>query len=151
VAYLQGDANYLQNSLGLTASGASTYAGRWIAFRSSDNGYEQVAGGDTLSTALTATPTGSLTMTKATMVDGKSVVGISGGLPADATQGGITGSEVLYVSDTLPYLPVRLVAHVHQGTQSGTSLVTFSYWGEGVSVTAPSNSSPVSSISSASP
>jgi len=151
VAYLQGDANFLQNSLGLSASSASTYAGRWIAFRSSDTGYRQVVRGDTLPSALTeATPTGSLTLTKATTADGVRVVGISGGLPAQATQAGATGSQVLYVSETSPHLPVEVVVHESQDAQSGTSIVAFSNWGEVVSVAAPSSSIPVSSISSAS-
>jgi hypothetical protein len=146
-AYLQGNASFLKNSFGFPASIASQYAGKWISFVPSDPGYQQVVDGDTLSSALTeSTPTGALTITPARTLDGQTVEGISGGLPRNITQGGAKGSQVLYVSKTAPYLPVEVVTAGSLGGQSGTTVVRFSRWGESVSVVAPTDATPMSSI-----
>jgi hypothetical protein len=146
-AYLQGDAAFLKNSFGFPASVASQYAGKWISFVPSDPGYQQVVGGDTLSSALTeSTPTGGLTLTPTRTLDGQTVEGISGGLPRNISQGGAKGSQVLYVSKTTPYLPVEVVTSGSLDGQAGTTVVTFSRWGESVSVLAPTGATPISSI-----
>jgi len=150
VAYLKGDAAFLQNSLGLNAAAAGKYAGQWISFKSGDPGYAQVVSGDTLSSALSeASPTGSLSLMPTRTVDGQQVVGVVGGLPADATGSGAIGSVTLYVSTTAPYLPVEVVTSGSLAGQRGTSTVTFSHWREPVSVTAPASATPFSSLAQA--
>jgi len=147
--YLKGDAAFLQNSFGFPASVASLYAGKWISFVPSDPGYQQVVDGDTLSSALVeSSPTGALTLTLTRTLDGQTVEGVSGGLPHDISQAGAKGSQVLYVSTTAPYLPVEVVTSGSLDGQSGTTVVTFSRWGESISIVAPSGATPVSSISS---
>jgi hypothetical protein len=137
-AYLRGDAAFLQNGLGFSVSGAASYAGKWISFGPADPGYQQLVSGDTLGSALSeSTPSGTLTLTPTRTVGGRQVVGVSGGLPPDMARGGATGSVVLYVSTTAPYLPVEVVERGSLGGQSGTATITFSGWGEPVVVQAP--------------
>lgn len=149
VAYLQGDVTFLQSSMGFPASAASTLAGRWISFTPSDQGYQDITAGDTLGSALTeATPAGVLTLAKAPNVDGQAVLAISGGLAPTEASGGTTGSQVLYVAETAPHLPVEAVLHETQSGKSGTATISFSKWGEPVAVTAPSGAVPISSLTS---
>lgn len=147
VAYQKGDAAFLQKAEGFPASAASELAGRWISFKPGDNGYQQISSGDTLSSALTeATPTGTLTLLKPTSVDGQAAVGVTGGLAADAAQSGVTGTEVLYVAEDAPHLPIQVVLHVTQAGQPGSATVTFSHWGESVNETAPTAAVPISAL-----
>jgi len=149
VAYLQGDVTFLQSAMGFPASAASALAGRWISFQPSDQGYQEITAGDTLGSAISeATPTGVLPLTKASNVDGQAVVAISGGLAPSEATGGSTGSQVLYVAKTAPYLPVEAVLHETQSGKSGTATITFSLWSEPVAVTAPSGAVPISSLTS---
>jgi hypothetical protein len=148
-AYLKGDAAFLQSSFGFPASVASSYAGKWISFVPSDPGYQQVVNGDTLPSALVeSSPTGVLTLTPIRTIDGQTVEGVSGNLPSDISQAGATGSQVLYVSTTAPYLPVEVVTSGSLDGQSGTTVVTFSRWGESLAIVTPNGATPISSISS---
>ena len=146
VAYLRGDATCLENTLGLPPQEATTYAGRWIAVPSSSSDYSGLVTGVTDSSMMTGvTPSAPLRFTKPTTIDGKSVMGISGGLGPYAT--GSVGTQVLYISTAAPYLPVAFVLH---GTQSNgkplTSSSHMSNYGESVVVTEPAHSIPLSSI-----
>jgi hypothetical protein len=150
IAYMKGDAAFLENSLGLSISNASQYAQKWISFVPSDTAYnyQQIVSGDTLGSALSeSVPSGRLRLTSERTVDGQNVVGLSGGLADTLSQGGAKGSEVLYVSDVAPYLPVELVESGTYEGHSGSSTLTFSSWGEPISVTAPSGATPESAIS----
>jgi hypothetical protein len=149
IAYLKGDATFLESQVGLSVSEASAYAERWISFVPNDNSYDyqQLVAGDTLSSALSeSTPSGRLTLKSERIIDGQSVVGLSGGLGSLGVSGA-KGSEVLYVSTVSPYLPVEFVVSGTYAGHSGTSVVTFSDWGEPISVIAPSGATPESSIS----
>jgi len=141
----------LQTWLGFSDSNATTYAGQWVAFQANESGYQQVADGVTLSSALAqATPSAPLRLTMTSTREGRRVVGLIGGLPSTVANANITGTEVLYVSDQAPYLPVEfqyLVTPKHDVLAYSTS-GTFSNWGEDVVVTAPSSYVPISSISS---
>ena len=148
IAYLNGDAAFLENEVGLSVSNASLYAERWISFVPSDTSYDyqQLVSGDTLSSALSeSTPSGRLTLTSERTVDGQRVVGVSGGL-GPLSEGGAKGSEVLYVSTVAPYLPVELVVSATYEGNSGSSTLTFSDWDEPISVAAPSDVTPASAI-----
>ena len=150
IAYLKGDTEFLQSQLGLSISNASLYQQRWISFVPSDTAYDyqQLVAGDTLSSALSeSTPSGRLTLTSDRTVDGQSVVGVSGGLGA-LSPSGAKGSEILYVSTVAPYLPVEFVLSRTYEGHSGRTILTFSDWGEPISVAAPSGATPASAISS---
>jgi hypothetical protein len=147
VAYVNGSATFLQNSFGFPANAAATYAGKWISFQSTDAGYQEVVDGDTLASALTdSTPSGALTLKGTSKLDGKNVLGVSGGLPSNLSGQGATGSLVLYVSTTAPFLPVELVEAGTADGHSGTTTVVFSNWGEDVLALAPTNVTPFSAL-----
>lgn len=149
IAYLKGDAEFLETQVGLSVSNASLYAQRWISFVPNDSAYDyqQLVAGDTLGSALSeSTPSGRLTLTSQRSVDGQSVVGLSGGLGA-LTPSGAKGTEILYVSTVAPYLPVEFVLSGTYEGQAVNTTLTFSDWGEPISVTAPSGATPESSIS----
>jgi len=74
-------------------------------------------------------------LTKPTTMNGRSVVGISGGLGQGFSGSPFTGSETLYVSTSAPYLPVEVVDQLTANGKSGTETDIFSDWGESVTVT----------------
>lgn len=149
VGYQRGDATFLQSSEGFPPAAAAALAGRWISFRPGQPGYRQVVAGDTLGSALTdATPTGQLSLLAPTTINGQQVVGVSGSVSADQVASGATGTAVLYVSETSPHLPVESVEHLVQNNQPATSTMTFSRWGQTVTVVAPSQSTPITSLTS---
>jgi hypothetical protein len=151
MAYLKGDAAFLQNQLGTSIASASRYAQQWISFQPSYANYAALVEGDTLASALTeATPVGHLSLTSVMTIDGQNVVGVSGGVPADVLPASAKGSEVLYVSTVAPYLPVELAVSGTYNGQSADSTLTFSDWGERISVVAPSGATPSSALSSSS-
>lgn len=151
IAYVHADATFLQNAFGFPANMASTYAGTWISFRSTDTGYQQVADGDTLASALSdSTPSGSLTLKGTSVIDGKNVIAVSGGLPSNLSRTGATGSLALYVSTIAPFLPVKLVEQGAVSGHSGTTTVMFSNWGEDVRALAPTNATPISTLTTSS-
>jgi hypothetical protein len=146
VAYVRGNATCLENTLQVRPHEATTYAGQWIAVPSSSSEYAGLVTGVTDSSMMTGvTPSAPLRFTKPTTIDGKSVMGISGGLGPYAT--GSVGTQVLYISTAAPYLPVAFVLH---GTQSNgkplTSSSHMSNYGESVVVTEPAHSILISSI-----
>jgi hypothetical protein len=147
VAYQKGDEAFLEQAEGFPSSTASALSGRWISFTPGDNGYEQISSGVTLTSALTnATPTGTLKLLRRSMVNGQAVVGVQGGLATATAQSGGNGTQVLYVAEAAPHLPIQLVLHVTQSGQSGSATFTFSRWGESVSETAPPGAIPFSTL-----
>ena len=146
-AYLRGDAAFLRNALGFTASAATQYASKWISFGPNDPGYQQLVAGDTIGSALTeSTPSGSLALTPTRTIAGQQVVGVSGGLPPAMARSGATGTVVLYVSTTAPYLPVEVVESGALSGQHGTATISFSSWGEPIVVSAPPGAVPFASL-----
>jgi hypothetical protein len=145
MAYIQGDASFLEDVVQMGRDDAIKYAGQWIAVPSSSSEYANAASGLTLSELITnVTPTAPLSLTKLTTIDGKSVVGVSGGLAPWANQ--YSGTLVLYVSTAAPYLPVADVVRGTNATDKLTGTDHMSDYGEPVTVTAPANSIPISSI-----
>lgn len=92
--------------------------------------------GVTLSSAIDQIiPTGRLTKETVGAVQGRQVVAVHGQI-ANSPPG------TLYVSATGSPLPVEETA----GDSSGTETVTFSNWGESVSLSAPATSVPIASL-----
>jgi hypothetical protein len=150
IAYLKGDSAFLQDQLGLSISDASLYAQHWISFLPNDPAYDyqQLVQGDTLGSALSeSVPSGHLTQTSERTIDGESVVGVSGSAGGSLPKGA-KESAVLYVSTAAPYLPVEFVETGAYEGRTGDSTLTFSNWGEPISVAAPGHVTPESAISS---
>ena len=146
MAYLRGDAPCLELNLQFPQHEATKYAGQWIAVPSSSSKYWSLVSGEDYSSIITGTiPSAPLRFTKPTTIDGKSVIGISGGLGQGAPSS--AGTNVWYIPTAAPYLPI---AWVIQRTQSNGKAWTtsghMSNYGESVVVTAPAHSIPISSI-----
>lgn len=136
VAYIEGDEQTLQSFFGLSPTASARGAGKWIAIHSSDQQYREVTSGITLSSAIDQIiPTGTLTKQTVAAVQGRQVVAVHGQI-ANSPPG------TLYVSATGNPLPVEETA----GDSTGTETVTFSNWGESVSLSTPAASVPIASL-----
>jgi hypothetical protein len=143
VAYQRADATYLQQSENFPAALATRYAGQWISFRPGQPGFEVVSAGDTLSSALAeVTPGGPLRTIGLGTADGQAVIEVTGSNPA----GTGPGTEVLDVALAAPHLPVKAVQRFSGAGGASVNTETFSDWGEGVAVSAPSRSVPITSV-----
>ena len=151
MAFIQGDSTYFEQTFNLPQDEATKYAGQWIAVPSSSSSYAPLVTFLTVSSVMTGeTPSAPLRLTKPTTIDGKSVVGVSGGL-GQYEPSGFHGTQVLYISAVAPYLPVSVVYHETNGNgKTITATDHVSDYGESVSVTTPANSIPISSIPGAS-
>ena len=143
VAYAKGNAKGLESFMGVASTQAPKYANRWIAIHQSDSLYPGVSQAVTLGTALAQlTPSGTLKLSGTKTMQGREVMGVSGGLPAPAQQG-LTGSTTLYVATTHPTLPIGFAetstAQSSSGSQHATTTGTFTHWGEQVHLSAPTN------------
>jgi len=132
IAYVNANQTAMTALFGRPVATAQQFASRWLSFPASDVAYKQIVATLTLSSLIEQVlPTGSLSTTGATEVDGKPVVAVHGQLP-----GGL--SATLYVSTQGAPLPVEEIA-----TNSGGVTTTFfEAWHEHVSVTAPSGAVP---------
>jgi hypothetical protein len=146
VGYVQADAQTLTGIFQATQAQAEQAAGQWVSLRPGEklgmSTYDDVTAGITLSSvAQEMEVSGALSKTAPTTVDGQSVICVHGLLPASD---GLPGAKlVLYVTDNAALRPVReeLV-----GGGSTTNAVTFSRWGKRLSLTAPADAIPASSI-----
>jgi hypothetical protein len=145
-AYVEGNAGGLEDQMGLSATTAATYAGKWISIASTDAPYSSITKAVRLAGTLSdLKPTGHLTLTAATTRASHAVVGVKGDLPPGAAKG-TTGSAVLYVSTATPTVPI--VFDVQQDT-SGTKesdVGTFSNWGTPLHLVAPATTVPYASL-----
>jgi hypothetical protein len=149
-AYLKADAPTLEGFMGCGQAQAEAAANRWIYLRPGDNfcetDYDTVTDGITLSSVAgeLAMKNGTATTTAPATIAGQRVVGVqgqpSGGqLPASA-------KEVLYLTDDARLRPV-----LSEQTATGIkSEISFSQWGEQLTLTAPKGAVPASSITPAS-
>jgi len=152
MAYAKGDATFLEQNLQVPQGEATQYAGRWIAVPSSSSSFAGLALGLTLSPLLPReAPSAPLRLTKPTTIDGKSVVGVTGGFDTSEGEQGWAGTQVLYISTVAPHVPIAWTQH---GTMAGGAAISDSShtsdYGESVVVTAPANFIPISSIPGAS-
>ena len=148
MAYAKGDATFLEQNLQVPSDEASTYAGRWIAVPSSSPSFGGLTLGLTVPPLLPReAPSAPLRLTKLTTIDGKSVMGVTGGFDTSEAAEGWVGTQVLYISTVAPYVSIAMTQH---GTMAGGATITDSNhtsdYGESVVVTAPSGSIPISSI-----
>ena len=145
VVYVMGDATYLINS-GFSQTQATTYAGKWIAFHKGDQNYSFWTTDETIVPSLKDDlPVAPYAKPEFTTLNGKKVVKIVGGAKKSSLENGV-GTNTAYVSASPPYL---LVENVFVDASTSTHItLTFSKWGEKVSLSPPSNPIPASSISS---
>ncbi|MHB8330191.1 MAG: hypothetical protein ACYDD6_11320, partial [Acidimicrobiales bacterium] len=90
-------------------------------------------------------PSGTLTESSPVTIAGHQVIGVRGGLPG-TSQGGITGSTVLYVATSKPTIPIGFNGQAKKGTQTVNDVGAFTKWGEKLRLVAPSGAVAFSSI-----
>jgi hypothetical protein len=160
MAYMKADAVALQNLLGLTPPVAASLSDRWISFTPSDAPYEATAADVTTATTWnepSTSMTDQLPQTPVSVSDlftqnGTSVQSVTYSLRgSDGTAGtSYSGRETATFAATDPHLPStvaeRLTGVADHQTTTATANVTFSQWGESVSVKAPMGSIPYSSL-----
>lgn len=148
--YVQADAQTLQGFFQVPVAPAERAAGQWISLRPGEtlgtSAYDDVTAGITLSSVATELQlTGKLSKTPATTVAGLPVIGVQAPLPAGA---GLPKAKlVLYVTDNSALRPVR---YELVGGGSTQNTISFSRWGERLSLAAPAHAIPASSLTSGS-
>jgi hypothetical protein len=144
--YVKGNTTGLQNILGLTAAQSRKYAGKWLSFPMSNSNLAQLVAGLLRSQVATELSfSGPFTRAAAATVNGQQADGIKGSV---STNTGSSVPEILYVPSTGKPLPIEEVtnpgAKAHGSTIHGT--VTFSNWGEQVSVPPPAHAVSLSKL-----
>jgi hypothetical protein len=138
VGYVRGSSAAVLNGFLQLPAADSRLAHRWIVFRPGDPGYQQVVSGSTLGSFLTEImPTGLLTKTGRTTMDGQAVFGVRGKAPAsDEMPAGAT--DTVYIAATGKPLPVACVERVSTAQVSEV----FSQWGQAVTFQKPPHTVP---------
>lgn len=138
--YVNGNSVALHNIIGLTTAQAKKYSGKWLSFPMSNSTLAQLAAGLLRSQVATELSfSGPYTFASDATVNGQSATAIKGSV---STDNGGSVSEILYVPSSGKPLPIEEVtnpgAKAHASTVHGT--VSFSNWGEHVTVSAPAHS-----------
>jgi len=146
VDYVLADAQALQGFFQATLEQTEEAAGRWVSLRPGDklgtNTYDDVTAGITLSSVASELQLGTaLSKTPPTTVAGLPVIGVQAPLSASDDLPG--ARMVLYVTDNAALRPVR---YELVGGGSTQNEISFSRWGEKLSLTAPAHAIPASSL-----
>jgi hypothetical protein len=146
IAYVQGDPGGLGAALGLPSSSATAYANKWIAVQSTDTPYSSIVQAVTLNGTISQLrPTGRLHSAGSAIIDGRSALGVGGGLPGQPQQG-VTGSTTLYVASSRPTVPLKFTIQATTRGQRIDDVATFTQWGRPLHLSAPAGSVAFSSI-----
>ena len=148
--YVNGNSTALHNIIGLTTAQSRKHAGQWLSFPMSNSTFSQLAAGLLRSqVASELSIQGPFKFVSDATVNGQHALGIQGSV---STDNGSSVSEILYVPVNGKPLPIEEVtdpgAKTHSTTIHGT--VSFSNWGEHVSVPAPAHSSSLLKLAPAS-
>jgi hypothetical protein len=146
IGYVKGNSTGLQSILGLSAAQARKYAGQWLSFPTSDSNLAQLVGGLLKSQVATEISfSGPFTKVSDATVSGQHAIGVKGSV---GTSNGTSVPEILYVPSTGKPLPIEEVTN--PGSKARTTdihgTVSFSNWGEHVTVPAPAHSVPLSKL-----
>jgi len=143
--YFQGNERQMVEQLGLPVAVASTYAGRWISLAPGDSPYQSVSVAVTARSALSSNIAfAPHKESGASVRSGYSVLGITVSMTNQVQDGQTVkakGTATLYVTASHLHNPA---AYTESGkitvlgqTNQSTLVITFSRWGEPVSVNAP--------------
>jgi hypothetical protein len=148
-AYFEGDEPGLAAFMGLPQSIAVKYANQWVSLSPSDTEFSAVASGLTTSSALLQSPISKpLSLQGLSEKSGRRVMTIGGfasGIPNGSTKK-VTIPVRLYVDAKGRSLPVLYTANRTVDKKKESASVTFSGWGEPISVTTPSGAVPIGSL-----
>jgi hypothetical protein len=148
-AYFEGDEPGLAAFMGLPQTIAVKYANQWISLSPSDTGFSAVASGLTTSSALLQIPISKpLSLRGMSEKSGRRVLAIGGfasGTPEGSTKK-VTIPARLYVEVKGRSLPVLYTANRTVDNQKESASVSFSGWGDPISVTTPAGAVPIASL-----
>jgi len=144
VGYVQGNAAGLVGIEQLPQSEAQSEAGRWISISPGEelgqDTYDDVVDGITLSSVATElSMAGPLTLTGPTTVDGQRAIAVQGHAPA-SMQLPASARVTLYVAAS----DARPLRYEVSGVSGYENEITFSDWGEKLTLTSPSGALPAS-------
>ena len=141
VAYIKENSTAMREQFSVNDPKADN---RWISIPHSNSNFARFSTYILLPSMLSEmAPSGTLKTTKTTTVNHRRVVGITG--KPNIHLGLASGTETVYVSVSLPHVPVELVASdVVQG-QRQTFVITYTNWGRDFRIAKPS---PVIAITS---
>jgi hypothetical protein len=147
VGYLQADEAGLMGFFGVPQSDAARLTDKWISVRPGQKigstTYAQLTDGITLSSVASEFAiTGPYTAVTDATVAGQHTFRVQGRVPASQNDPG-TARETLNVTAAAPLRPVRLTL---SGDPGNTDQITFSNWGEKLSIPVPPNAQPASSL-----
>jgi hypothetical protein len=142
VAYVSGNPAALVGFFGFPPAVSARLTGRWVSFRSGQPYYQQVVDAMTLGSAMgVVTLSGRLTSKGVRRVGGQPVVAVLGTAPSVPGVPART-KATLYVATTGRMLPVSYA----EASGSIRLSAEFSRWGEKVTVAAPRDAIPISSV-----
>jgi hypothetical protein len=139
-AYIQGDADAVENYFGLSNVDPEQVAGKWLSVSAADPNYSAVTASVTLRSDFSTFIAGPFTKGPVTTVDGQQAIPLFGHTSAQA--GGPSLPTTLYVSTGAKVLPITFRAS-YQGM---TETATWSAWGRAVQLAVPSHAIPESSV-----
>lgn len=143
-AYVKGNTGGLQAEMGLSATVANTYAGKWLSITSTDSPYKGLTSAIRLAGTLSELqPSGHLTLTARTTRASTAVIGVRGGLPG-ATASSQKATATIYVATSSPNVPI--VFDVEQPSSKESEIGTYSHWGKPVHLVAPTATVAFSSL-----
>lgn len=135
-AYVSGNRAALIRYFGFSTSAAGEIGSRWVSIPASSRSYAVVAADATLPSQLSAFAlTGALSETAPTTINGRSLIGIKGNIPASGPTPS-AGTATVYLSRTREPLPV---AATYSFSNGQSAEVEFSGWGDGLALTPPPN------------
>lgn len=153
VAYFSTNNTQVLTVQGVPEAEAEKLTGGWISFRPGDSygnlylNYTTVSHGLTLASQATGLRlAGSLKRTAATWAQGVAVYGVSGGASPEYSifSNDVKGStETVYIAASGAPLPVRVWGHSSSGA---VTTCDFGNWGEPLTIAAPPEAVPVTSI-----
>jgi len=148
--YFQGNARQMVDQLGLPMSIATAHAGQWISLSPSDLPYQSVYVAVTTRSALTANIAFAPHQEGGrSRRAGYQVLQITGPMTNQVVNGQTQqakGTAVLYVTTSRPHLPVEYAENGKIDKVASKLVMTFSKWGEVVTVTAPQGAVSYSSL-----
>jgi hypothetical protein len=144
MTYLTANRTALADYFGFPSAAAGRAAGRWLLLQDGDPGYAQVTEGVAFASAIKeVTLSGPLDLLPARTMRGERVVGIRGFVSGATGAADSTARGTLWVAASGKPLPVIYQAG---SPKIGTMSVTFSRWGEHVSVSSPPGATAITDV-----
>ena len=149
LVYFRGDTCGLEEYLGMPATLAPKYTGKWIFFSPATKDYAPIAKSFTLATAISQIAMKGPFTSKSGTVDGKSATTVTG---RDTVTGhvGKAGSATLSIASSGTPLPIHYSGKTTVNKTKISGTVDYSGWGQKVTPKAPQGAVAASSITSSS-